>query len=275
MPGILPARILVHQAVDRVLSQPTPELLDLTSRYLDLLLRYKADINCRDDQGVTPLYRALLYLRRENSRPVIELLLAKGARRDLFFAAATGDVALAEKLLKKKLQRARQSLTGGATPLHFAARWGAHDVARRLLDAGATTQARDDQGATPLHLAGVGFRPGQAEVVELLLAHPHSINARDDNGLTPLHYASQLRDNESNIPVQLLAKGAFVDARSDAGETPLHFAARAGNQELCELFLSHGADLLRQIHRRQNARRTHPPPTLRTAHAWFERQLSK
>jgi len=41
----------------------------------------------------------------------------------------------------------------GETPLHLAARYMRADVAKKLLDAGATPLAQDNCGRTPLHAA--------------------------------------------------------------------------------------------------------------------------
>ena len=41
----------------------------------------------------------------------------------------------------------------GETPLHLAARYSRADVAKKLLDAGASPLAQDNSGRTPMHAA--------------------------------------------------------------------------------------------------------------------------
>jgi len=44
-------------------------------------------------------------------------------------------------------------LLTGETPLHLAARYSRADVAKKLLDAGASPLAEDNSGRTPVHAA--------------------------------------------------------------------------------------------------------------------------
>ena len=82
----------------------------------------------------------------------------------------------------------RQDKEGG-TPLHVAAFQGHADVARALLEAGASMDAVDKQGRTPLHWAAVR---GHAVVARALLEAGASVDAVDKEGDTPLHLAADL-----------------------------------------------------------------------------------
>src|SRR5690606_1223799 len=65
----------------------------------------------------------------------------------------------------------------GHTALMWAAAAGHVDVARLLLDAGASANARSTAGDTPLHFAAAG---GDAALIDLLLergADPGAVNA--------------------------------------------------------------------------------------------------
>lgn len=55
----------------------------------------------------------------------------------------------------------------GYTPLHIAAKQDQMEMARSLLQYGATANAESEQGVTPLHLAA---QKGHAEMVALLLS---------------------------------------------------------------------------------------------------------
>lgn len=84
----------------------------------------------------------------------------------------------------------------GWTPLHKAARIGAQNAVRALIQAGASIEARASiTGRTPLHEACSYMRP---ETVDLLLRMGADENARDNDGRNPVDVTGQwLADGES------------------------------------------------------------------------------
>jgi ankyrin repeat protein len=72
------------------------------------------------------------------------------------------------------------------TALHQAARHGFVSVVQALLDHGASIDARDAKGETPLRRA-VNCR--QLEIVRLLVRHGATLRAADRRGVTPLDAA--------------------------------------------------------------------------------------
>ena len=67
----------------------------------------------------------------------------------------------------------------GRTPLHLAASAGDTELARVLIAAGADVTVRDAQGASPLHLAVAG---GHTETVQLLVEAESSSDEHIDDG---------------------------------------------------------------------------------------------
>ena len=163
----------------------------------------------------------------------------------------------------------------GRTPLHSAGR--DLEKARRLIDAGANVNARDQAGRTPLHNAAFN---ANVELMDLLLSHGAFIDAADDYGVSPLCMIA-MRDgcrcrtcSGGSVCINyrpaidlLLARGARVSiftacalddrervaellamdasqvrARIGLRQSPLHIAAAHGHAEIVSILLDSHAD---------------------------------
>jgi len=130
-----------------------------------------------------------------------------------------------------------------ATPLHYAAFCGLHDVVEAL----AIEHPQDvnspnfDNESTPLYLAS---REGHVEVARLLLKYGADLAAQTKDGWTPLHRAP----DRGNVKLAqlLLERGADAAAQTKDGWTPLHRASDRGDMEIARLLLEHGADAAAQ-----------------------------
>jgi uncharacterized protein len=163
---------------------------------------------------------------------------------------------------------------GGLTALHFAARQGATDTVRALVEGGADVNVQTAGDKTsPMLIAAVN---GQFDLVSYLLSKGGDPNLASDAGMTPLYAVlnlqwapksfypqprAQLQQQGSYLEVmtQLLAKGADPNARlqrkiwytqynfdllrvDDAGATPFWRAAYASDIEAMKLLVAAGAD---------------------------------
>jgi ankyrin repeat protein len=128
---------------------------------------------------------------------------------------------------------------------------GNREKAKSLLAQGASVNARDENGGTPLMNASyvgdteVGFHP--LGVVKLLLTHGANVNAKDKFGGTALMTASST-DSIQAVKL-LLAKGAQVNAQDKEGRTALMGAAYSEGEgeayaspEIVKYLLAHGAN---------------------------------
>uniref|UniRef100_A0A452J687 Uncharacterized protein n=1 Tax=Gopherus agassizii TaxID=38772 RepID=A0A452J687_9SAUR len=135
-------------------------------------------------------------------------------------------------------QKGFTPLHNGYTPLHIAAKQNQLEVARSLLQYGASANAESMQGVMPLHLAA---QEGHADMAGLLISKQANGNLGNKSGLTPLHLVAQ----EGHVPVAdvLIRHGVTVDAATRMGYTPLHVASHYGNIKLVKFLLQHQADV--------------------------------
>ena len=126
----------------------------------------------------------------------------------------------------------------GQTPLHDAAKKGANDCLKILIENEANVNAKDIIGVTPLHAAA---RNGNAECLEILIENSASVDAKDNNGQTPLHEAS--KKGATDCLKILIKKLADVNAKDNCGETPLHVTALNGNDETLNILIENLADV--------------------------------
>jgi ankyrin repeat protein/truncated hemoglobin YjbI len=110
-----------------------------------------------------------------------------------------------------------------------------------LLDYGARVDDRERHGLTALHYA---VRGGNLPLLQLLVERGATVNALDDDGLTPLLHLAKTRSKADPIGVLelLAANGADLDARDESQGTLLMSFARQGKTEVVGWLLAHGAD---------------------------------
>ena len=123
---------------------------------------------------------------------------------------------------------------GKETPLHVSSRQGHVEVARLLLEHGADREVRDKNDWSSLERA---LNKGPVELVNVLLDYGADANARDGKSRTPLYWASDWGKPE--VVRALIEHGADLKARCKNNKTPLH---RTTEEGVARLLLEHGAD---------------------------------
>ena len=161
----------------------------------------------------------------------------------LHTAAASGDVALVQKLIERGADVNARVVSGevyssewGSTPLHFAARDGNVAIAEALIKAGASTTAVDARGATPLHRA-----VRHPAMVDLLMRSGATLAAVDQRGRSVLHHASMDPQTPAEVIAKLLDAKAEINQADHSGCTALHHAAATGSATAVQTLIQRGA----------------------------------
>jgi len=128
-----------------------------------------------------------------------------------------------------------------ADPIHnYAAKGEMAKMKALLKGKPSLVNARDKEGATPLHHAAAG---GQIEIVKLLIASKADVNAKKKDGVTPLHVAAALGQRE--IATLLLDAKADVNAEDARKRTPVGVAMERGRKEMADLLIQRGGVAIR------------------------------
>ena len=179
---------------------------------ISLLLENGADVNIRDDEGLTPFQFALIENR---SIYILKKLHSHGA--DLNYEDENG---------RNALSYAAQYITD-------------RDKFNFLLRNGARLNSQDNRGITPLMYA---VKENDLKVIRYLLNRQSRINLRDERGRTALFYAVRYRSNTEVIST-LIAHGARLETKTYTGKTLMMEAVRYNsNPQIIRMLLEKGVN---------------------------------
>ncbi|MDA0802691.1 MAG: ankyrin repeat domain-containing protein [Planctomycetota bacterium] len=156
----------------------------------------------------------------------------------LVSAARGGDLARVQLEVANGADVNAVDSASGRSALHWAANEGKTEVVVFLIEKGASTEAMERVGKTPLALAA---ERKHVDATRALLSAKADVNHRDRLGGTPLTWAAGLGSAET--VGLLLGAGAEVNVIDSNGMTPLLWAAGIGNPESVRLLVQKGADL--------------------------------
>jgi ankyrin repeat protein len=165
-------------------------------------------------------------------------------------AVEVTDVPAVRKLLAEGASLEARNRKGW-TPLIIATQATNTEMVKLLIEKGADVNARSSSEAGSLVLC-FATQSDDPKFIELFLQHGARINDRSKNGVTPLYSAVMLK--KERAAKFLIAKGARVNQLallSDTGHlwTPLMNAACEGELHLTELLLGSGASLEKRNNR--------------------------
>lgn len=114
---------------------------------------------------------------------------------------------------------------------------GDEDAVVRLLHAGASPEATDEDGQSALYLTAVSDTPGITRLLLAAGADPNRLSAGTDSPL-----CGAACGGHTEVVRALLAAGATPDLEEELGFTALTWAVQRGNAEVLASLLEHGAD---------------------------------
>jgi len=172
----------------------------------------------------------------------------RGGQLPLIMAADQGNIEIVKFLI---INGAHIDAVGEwkRTALHATASSGNGEIAKLLLDRGASMEPREERYLyTPLHIAAM---KGNFSVAELLISRRADVNAKDSYGNTPLHNAVKghrdvwmsrriSRDAHLKITKLLLDKGSYVNSKNNTGNTPMHYVS---SKEIADLLIKKRANI--------------------------------
>ena len=200
----------------------------VTAKRIERLIEAGADVNAKDDSGMTALIRIVGRIgwggdwnKGDKDRmEAVKLLIKYGA--DINAQDNEGHTALMRaafhleqhevelvKLLIKAGADVNIKDNEGKTALMYVSTL---ETVKALIKAGADVNAKDNDGKTALiHFATWN------EVVKILIKAGADVNAKDNDGKTALMYVSTLESVKA-----LIKAGADVNAKDNNGQTALH-----------------------------------------------------
>jgi ankyrin repeat protein len=209
---------------------------------VDLLLERGADAHAKDRNGWTAWKLAILWNHEETAsrlpKPQADEPKAVDEQEQmdarLLETAETGDFDSVRGLVERGASVEAKD-DKGRTPLSWAAHRGETGTAEFLIAKGAEVDAADADNQTPLVLAIV---EGKARTAASLLERGARVDTRDGEGGTVLMKAAVWCDGTVE---QLLARGADVNAVDNDGRTALMNAACDAPASIARMLMERGA----------------------------------
>lgn len=229
---------------------------------VELLIRRGANFDAQDCEKCSPLHTAVKHRLVDVSKMLVEYgadTNLKDIRNmtALHWAVELAEIELAQCILRQRQTDVDAKTDSEYTALHRASHMGRCDLVKALLDRGASIDAKDKEGHTPVVIAELYEQSDvfdllncSAELIKVaklnrkkkpenllkkLLDSGASVNATDAAGMSALCHA--INHDNSAVVKHLLKNGADCYTKSKLDQTPLHLATLRNNFNLCKLIV--------------------------------------
>jgi ankyrin repeat protein len=183
---------------------------------------------------------ALIYALHRGHPGIARAIASRLPSMTLHEAAALGELDRVRGAVTLRPSELNAPGPDGNTPLGSAVRFGHLEVARYLLEQGASPEIAGGSSVPPLHTA-ITLDPGRvaATFVDLLVTAGADPTQAIAGGWTPLHAAAAMGNR--GVAEMLIDHGAVRTAMAENGKTPADVAAEFGFDSVAA-WLSEGND---------------------------------
>ncbi|XP_078592276.1 uncharacterized protein LOC144871122 isoform X2 [Branchiostoma floridae x Branchiostoma japonicum] len=207
---------------------------------LSKLVQSRADVNCVDGSGRTPLLWAASAGSAEACLTLVQASAdPRSSDKDgltaLHCAASRGHLPCCDVLISQCGCPVDSLDKNQCTPLFYAISFGHGNCTSLLLQKGASPNHQDIKGRSPAYCAAA---KGQTSMVPFLIEHGGSLDVPTQDGETALLEA--VKGGHTDMVKQLLAADCDVNAVTRSGRSALHEAAEKNNLEMCRLIIDAG-----------------------------------
>jgi len=187
----------------------------------------------RDPQGVSALMWSI-YTRQPVIRDFLrQSILKREGALDIHEAAALGECERLHAIIAADAMMARAVSSDGWPPLHLSAAFATPQAVELLLEHGAHIHQVSHNPMRNQALHACIALGNSLESLRLLLEAGASVNATQAGGYTPLHQAAA--NGNAAVIELLLEHGADKTACCDQGKTPAAYASERGHKDLAAL----------------------------------------
>jgi len=225
------------------------------NRYVSELISKGADVNAKDEDGMTPLHWAA----SQGHKDIAELLIAKGAdvnaktshsartqnvkRYDPYARYEIGDVIYKEynetlNVGSKNVEHFRGAVILKVVGKAFYRAFNCDMLEVDYTGGGVFRKYVDYKKKTRTQILLPSNTEARGLVPDIIGA---DVNTKTPEGSTPLHLAAD--EGHKDVGKVLIAKGADLNAKNAIGSTPLNNATQNGHKDMAELLIAKGADV--------------------------------
>lgn len=216
-------------------------------KFVEILVSKKAAINTTDNNNLSPLLNALIFLEESmikqwesvgvNGGVKVKYEIINGCFR--YTKPYTDDDKLGEIIPAWKQEEMCKELSWA--PKEHLNYWKSVDLINFLIKNGADIEFQTNQGNTAMIQA---CSIGEPSLIQNLFVVGAKFDVKNNLGITPLHYLARSKRVDGLEEYYNLNKNKFSNFQDSNGWTPAHFLADiGGHRKMAEILIENNIDL--------------------------------